>query len=132
MKLPPVSSSPTPGVTAILLFTEANSGGTDDVWFYDVHADGFSLDDKRNPIEANDIPDVLARWWKQRNWAERDRARTESRSASPKRDRRAGLRPIAEPLQGTCPTTTWSIAAAGDHRRHRKKLEGEIAAGLAG
>jgi type I restriction enzyme M protein len=32
------------------------------VWFYDLTADGFSLDDKRTPIEANDIPDVLAKW----------------------------------------------------------------------
>jgi len=52
--------------TAILIFTKTNSGGTDHVWFYDMEADGFSLDDKRDPIEANDIPDVLERW-KQRN-----------------------------------------------------------------
>jgi type I restriction enzyme M protein len=32
------------------------------VWFYDITADGFSLDDKRNAIEANDVPDVLAKW----------------------------------------------------------------------
>jgi len=36
--------------TAILLFTKTNSGGTDNVWFYDVEADGFSLDDKRTPL----------------------------------------------------------------------------------
>ena len=35
--------------TAILLFTKTNSSGTDNVWFYDMHADGFSLDDKRTP-----------------------------------------------------------------------------------
>ena len=35
--------------TAILLFTKTNSGGTDHVWFYDMHADGYSLDDKRTP-----------------------------------------------------------------------------------
>lgn len=46
--------------TGILIFTKTNSGGTDHVWFYDMQADGFSLDDKRNPVEQNDIPDVLA------------------------------------------------------------------------
>src|SRR6185369_1185920 len=39
-----------------------NSGGTDHVWFYDMQSDGFSLDDKRNPVEQNDIPDVLEKW----------------------------------------------------------------------
>jgi len=48
--------------TGILIFTKTNSGGTDHVWFYDMQADGFSLDDKRNPVEQNDIPDVLAQW----------------------------------------------------------------------
>src|SRR6185369_9368851 len=48
--------------TGILIFTKTNSGGTDHVWFYDMQADGFSLDDKRNPVEQNDIPDVLAGW----------------------------------------------------------------------
>ena len=48
--------------TAILVFTKTNSGGTDKVWFYDMKADGFSLDDKRSPIEANDIPDIIERF----------------------------------------------------------------------
>ncbi|TAF50180.1 MAG: SAM-dependent DNA methyltransferase, partial [Oscillatoriales cyanobacterium] len=48
--------------TAIVLFTKTNAGGTDRVWFYDMQADGFSLDDKRQPIEANDIPDILERF----------------------------------------------------------------------
>lgn len=48
--------------TAVLLFTKTNSGGTDKVWFYDMQADGFSLDDKRNPIENNDIPDIISRF----------------------------------------------------------------------
>ena len=43
--------------TAILIFTKTEHGGTDQVWFYDMTADGFSLDDKRAPIEDNDIPD---------------------------------------------------------------------------
>ncbi|MBR0503516.1 MAG: SAM-dependent DNA methyltransferase [Paludibacteraceae bacterium] len=48
--------------TAILVFTKTNAGGTDKVWFYDMKADGFSLDDKRTPITENDIPDVIARF----------------------------------------------------------------------
>jgi len=48
--------------TAILVFTKTNSGGTDKVWFYDMKADGFSLDDKRSPIADNDIPDVVKRF----------------------------------------------------------------------
>ena len=48
--------------TAILIFTKTDAGGTDKVWFYDMKADGFSLDDKRTPIAENDIPDVIARF----------------------------------------------------------------------
>jgi type I restriction enzyme M protein len=48
--------------TGVLIFTKTNSGGSDDVWFYDMTADGLSLDDKRNPIQDNDIPDILNRW----------------------------------------------------------------------
>ncbi len=48
--------------TAVLVFTKTGAGGTDKVWFYDMKADGFSLDDKRTPIEANDIPDIIARF----------------------------------------------------------------------
>lgn len=47
--------------TAVLLFTKTDSGGTDKVWFYDMKADGYSLDDKRSPVEANDIPDIVER-----------------------------------------------------------------------
>lgn len=48
--------------TAVLLFTKTNSGGTDNVWFYDMQADGYSLDDKRKPISENDIPDIINRF----------------------------------------------------------------------
>lgn len=77
VKLPSGVFKPYAGVsTAILLFTKTNSGGTDDVWFYDVRADGFSLDDKRHPIAANDLPDLVKRW-ESRNGSERHRTRTE-------------------------------------------------------
>jgi type I restriction enzyme M protein len=86
VKLPSGVFRPYAGVsTAILLFTKTNSGGTDEVWFYDVHADGFSLDDKRNPVEANDLPDVLERW-ASRTTTERDRALTERSFCVPKAD----------------------------------------------
>lgn len=48
--------------TAIMIFTKTGTGGTDKVWFYDMKADGYSLDDKRNEIENNDIPDIIERF----------------------------------------------------------------------
>ena len=59
--------------TAILIFTKTNSGGTDKVWFYDMKADGFSLDDKRSPISENDIPDVVKRFKERGKTAADDR-----------------------------------------------------------
>lgn len=48
--------------TAILLFTKTDSGGTDTVWFYDMKADGYTLNDKREKIDDNDIPDIIERF----------------------------------------------------------------------
>ena len=48
--------------TGILIFTKTNHGGTDKVWFYDMTADGLSLDDKRMPVSENDIPDIIKRF----------------------------------------------------------------------
>ncbi|HDY75753.1 MAG TPA: SAM-dependent DNA methyltransferase [Candidatus Marinimicrobia bacterium] len=48
--------------TAVLLFTKTGTGGTDNVWFYDMTADGYSLDDKRSEIKDNDIPDIVVRY----------------------------------------------------------------------
>ncbi len=48
--------------TGILIFTKTGTGGTDKVWFYDMHADGLSLDDRRSVIQDNDIPDIIARF----------------------------------------------------------------------
>jgi type I restriction enzyme M protein len=61
--------------TAILIFTKTGHGGTDNVWFYQMETDGFSLDDKRLPIEENDIPDVIRRF--KNIHAESKRQRTE-------------------------------------------------------
>jgi len=62
--------------TAIVFFTKTNSGGTDNVWFYDMQNDGFSLDDKRTPQDdKSDLPDILNRW--QKLGGEKKRKRTE-------------------------------------------------------
>ena len=59
--------------TAILIFTKTGHGGTDRVWFYDMKADGFSLDDKRSPVNENDIPDIISRFHNLENETERKR-----------------------------------------------------------
>lgn len=59
--------------TAIVIFTKTNSQSTDKVWFYDMKADGFSLDDKRNEIQDNDIPDIIQRFRNLDGEAERTR-----------------------------------------------------------
>ncbi|SFR82648.1 type I restriction-modification system subunit M [[Clostridium] aminophilum] len=61
--------------TAILIFTKTGHGGTDQVWFYDMTADGFSLDDKRTPVDETDIPDIIERF--KHLDQEKDRKRTE-------------------------------------------------------
>jgi len=105
VSLPSGVFKPYAGVsTAILFFTKTNSGGTDQVWFYDMRADGWSLDDKRQPLLAesllgvnpaqaltetehakNNLPDVLARW-RQKDGDERQRARTDQSFCVPKAD----------------------------------------------
>lgn len=96
IKLPAGAFKPYAGVsTAILIFTKTGTGGTEDVWFYDIQADGWSLDDKRQPLldasqlgvlpddgfvvanhAKNNLPDVLDRW-RQRDASEKSRKRTE-------------------------------------------------------
>jgi type I restriction enzyme M protein len=105
ISLPSGAFKPYAGVsTAILLFTKTNSGGTDNVWFYDLQADSWSLDDKRQPLLAdeklgvspavtlsaeehakNNLPDVLKRW-ELRSSDEIQRARTEQSFCVPLAD----------------------------------------------
>lgn len=59
--------------TAVLIFTKTGTGGTDKVWFYDMKADGLSLDDKREPVKENDIPDIIARFKNLEGEVDRDR-----------------------------------------------------------
>lgn len=70
--------------TAVLVFTKTGHGGTDNVWFYDMTADGFSLDDKRSPVSENDIPDIVVRFHHPEG--EKTRARTEKSFLVPKQE----------------------------------------------
>ena len=70
--------------TAVLVFTKTGAGGTDKVWFYDMKADGYSLDDKRSAIEQNDITDIIARF--QNLDGEEARERTEQSFLVPKQE----------------------------------------------
>ena len=104
VSLPSGVFKPYAGVsTAILLFTKTNSGGTDHVWFYDLEADGYSLDDKRTELlddiklgvaaeplsdgehDKNNLPDTLVRW-RERDGTELERARTKQSFCVPKAD----------------------------------------------
>lgn len=129
LKLPSGVFRPYAGVsTAILFFTKTDSGGTDQVWFYDVQADGFSLDDRRNPVAANDLPDVLARW--QSLAGEADRARTDRSFLVPKADI------VAQGYDLSLNRYKEIVHAEVEHRAPLEiiadieKLEGEIAQGL--
>ena len=70
--------------TAILVFTKTEHGGTDNVWFYDMKADGFSLDDKRAVVSENDITDIIKRFKNREQ--EIDRKRTEQSFMVPKQE----------------------------------------------
>jgi type I restriction enzyme M protein len=156
VKLPSGVFRPYAGVsTAVLLFTKTNSGGTDHVWFYDVQADGWSLDDRRTALlppdqlgpvprdehgepvafdptnhDKNNLPDTLARW-AERDGDERRRERTEQSFCVPKADIAA---------QGYDLSLNRYKETVHDDVEHRppldiiadlEKLEGEITKGLA-
>ena len=70
--------------TAVLVFTKTGHGGTDDVWFYDMKADGFSLDDKRTEVTENDIPGIVTRFHNREG--EKERQRTEQSFLVPKEE----------------------------------------------
>ena len=72
--------------TAIMIFTKTGQGGTDKVWFYDMTADGFSLDDQRQPVKENDIPDIINRFNNKDSEEEQNRARTEKSFFVPKEE----------------------------------------------
>jgi type I restriction enzyme M protein len=68
--------------TAVIIFTKTGTGGTDNVWFYDMKSDGYSLDDKRTQLDNNDIPDIITRFGNLVN--ESNRERTEQSFFVPK------------------------------------------------
>ena len=70
--------------TAVLVFTKTGAGGTENVWFYDMKADGYSLDDKRSEVQENDIPDIINRFRNLEN--ESGRERTEQSFFVPKQE----------------------------------------------
>lgn len=72
--------------TAIMIFTKTSDGGTDKVWFYDMTADGFSLDDQRQTVKENDIPDIIKRFDNRNSKEEQERARTEKSFFVPKEE----------------------------------------------
>ncbi|TAU82484.1 type I restriction-modification system subunit M [Rhizobium leguminosarum] len=149
VKLPSGVFRPYAGVsTAIVFFTKTNSGGTDHVWFYDLQADGMSLDDKRQMLvpevkfgavpkekltedehAKNNLPDVVARW-AERNGAERDNPRS-GQSFTVKREEIA-----AADYDLSLSRYKEVVHEAAEHRPPKEiiaellRLEHEIAAGL--
>jgi type I restriction enzyme M protein len=138
--------------TAILFFTKTNSGGTDNVWFYDMQADGYSLDDKRQPLLSedklglqrtsavreqlsneehlkNNLPDVLTRW-AQREGAERERSRTEQSFCVPKADIAANGYDLSINRYKEVVHAQVQHRAPQEILAELAKLEGEIAAGM--
>jgi type I restriction enzyme M protein len=150
VKLPSGVFRPYAGVsTAILCFTKTGVGGTDQVWFYDVQADGYSLDDKRNPLlppeklgpvppEAlaeedhakNNLPDVIKRW-KEREGSERERPRTAQSFCVPKADIAAsGTYDLSLNRYREVEHEAVEHEAPADIIRELREIEGEIAKGL--
>jgi type I restriction enzyme M protein len=150
VKLPSGVFRPYAGVsTAILLFTKTGVGGTDNVWFYDLQADGYSLDDKRTallppeklgpcPREAlseeehakNNLPDVLMRW-EERNGAEKHRPRTAQSFCVPKGEIAAtGGYDLSLNHYKKVEHEDQTHAAAADIIRELRELEEEISSGL--
>ena len=138
--------------TAILLFTKTMSGGTDHVWFYDMQADGWSLDDKRQPLldtsllglqplgglrnqlsetehAKNNLPDVLTRW-AQRHSSERERPRTAQSFCVPKADIEANGYDLSINRYKVVVNEQVQHRAPGDILAELRALEDEIARGM--
>jgi type I restriction enzyme M protein len=150
IKLPPGVFRPYAGVsTAILVFTKTGVGGTDHVWFYDMEADGWSLDDKRQPLlpddklgptpkaeltdeehEKNNLPDLLMRW-AERNGGEKGRERTAQSFCVPKAEIAAsGGYDLSLKRYKEVEREEQNHAAPADIIRKLRELEEEISSGL--
>jgi len=150
LSLPAGVFRPYAGVScAILFFSRTDSGGTDSVWFYDMQADGFSLDDKRTPLlpesklgaapaealaEAehakNNLPDALARW-QQRHGAERSRPRTAQSFSVPKADLAAAGYDLSLNRYKEVVREDVAHRTPRDILAELKRLEAEISEGMA-
>jgi type I restriction enzyme M protein len=150
IKLPSGVFRPYAGVsTAILLFTKTGVGGTDQVWFYDVQADGYSLDDKRNELLAadklgpvpeaalsaedhakNNLPDILKRW-QTCDGAERENPRTAQSFCVPKDDIAAtGSYDLSLNRYKEVVHEEVEYAAPAEIIKELRAIEGEISDGL--
>ena len=149
IKLPAGAFRPYAGVsTAILVFTKTNSGGTDHVWFYDIQADGWSLDDKRTPLlpedqlsavpsadfvvanhAKNNLPDAADRW-RQRDASEQHRARTDQSFTVPKDEIAANGYDLSINRYKEAIHEEVEHRAPGEIIADIQKLEDEIRAGL--
>jgi len=149
IKLPAGAFRPYAGVsTAILVFTKTNSGGTDHVWFYDIQADGWSLDDKRTPLlpedqlgavpsadfvvanhDKNNLPDAVGRWG-QREASERHRARTDQSFTVPRDEIAANGYDLSLNRYKEAVHEEIEHRAPGEIIADIERLEDEIRAGL--
>jgi type I restriction enzyme M protein len=149
IKLPSGVFRPYAGVsTAIVVFTKTGVGGTDHVWFYDVGADGLSLDDKRQPLlpddklgptpktdlsddehARNNLPDILTRW-EERNGTERDQPRTAQSFCVPKAEIAAGSYDLSLNRYKKVEHEEQNHSTPADIIRELRALEEEISSGL--
>ncbi len=115
--------------TAVLLFTKTGHGGTDQVWFYDMQADGFSLDDKRAPVEQNDIPDLLARFRARED--EPDRPRDQKSFFVPKEEIAANDYDLSINKYKTAAYTPVEYPPTGEILAELDRLDAEVTQELA-
>lgn len=114
--------------TAILIFTKTGYGGTDKVWFYDMQADGFSLDDKRSPVSENDIPDIIERF--KNLEAEESRERTDKSFLVPKKEIEEKDYDLSVNKYKKTEYKAVEYPAAEEIMRELWEIEGEIESGL--
>jgi type I restriction enzyme M protein len=149
IKLPSGVFRPYAGVsTAILIFTKTGVGGTENVWFYDMQADGFSLDDKRQLLlpdeklgptpkvdltdeehEKNNLPDILMRWEK-RSGSERHQPRTAQSFCVPKAELAAAGYDLSLNRYKETDHVEQEYVSPASLIRELRQLEEEISSGL--
>ena len=115
--------------TGILIFTKTGHGGTDKVWFYDMTADGLSLDDKRTPTAENDIPDIIARFHDLQN--EESRQRTDKSFFVPKAEIVENVYDLSINKYKKTEYKAVEYAPTAQIMAELQELEAEIAKGLA-